>query len=175
MSGPLTGHGFLFSIARQRYVPTCGLLVRLQPEALIIIHVRRGPLVEPATRARQRHIHGVVHLMCLRMANLAVIRGGAFEVRVPRHAGHLSVDGGIACGRYAPPPAVRTWSPPAPCATSAGKPRTSAARATAIHTPRKPIGSHEPVCWQGIRDASAQATDQTDAAGTTDYAAPPAP
>lgn len=82
---------------------------------------------------------------------------------------------GIACGRYAPPPAVRTWSPPAPCATSAGKPRTSAARATAIHTPRKPIGSHEPVCWQGIRDASAQATDQTDAAGTTDYAAPPAP
>mgnify|MGYP007028316317 CR=1 FL=1 len=30
---------------------------------------------------------GLVHLMCLRMANLAVVCGGAFEVRVPRHAG----------------------------------------------------------------------------------------
>lgn len=87
MSGPLTGHGFQFSIVRQRYVPARGSLVRLQPEALMIIRVRHGPLVEPATRARQRHIHGVVHLMCLRMANLAVVCGGAFEVRVPRHAG----------------------------------------------------------------------------------------
>lgn len=34
MSGPLTGHGFLFSIARQRYVPSRVSLVRLQPEAL---------------------------------------------------------------------------------------------------------------------------------------------
>lgn len=92
-----------------------------------------------------------------------------------RRAGHLYVDGGLRCTRYAPPPAVHTWSPPAPCATSAGKPRTSAARAAAIHTPRKPIGSHELVCWRGIRDASALATDQTDAAGTMACAAPPAP
>lgn len=82
---------------------------------------------------------------------------------------------GSRCTRYAPPPAVHTWSPPAHCATSAGKPRTSAALAAAIHTPRKPIGSHEPVCWRGIRDASALATDQTDAAGTMACAAPPAP
>lgn len=82
---------------------------------------------------------------------------------------------GIRCTRYAPPPAARIWSPPAPCATSAGKPRTSAARAAAIHTPRKPIGSHVPVCWRGIRDASAQVTDPTDAAGTMACAAPPAP
>lgn len=92
-----------------------------------------------------------------------------------RSAIHLFVDGGLRCTRYAPPPAARTWSPPAHCATSAGKPRTSAARAAAIHTHRKPTGSHGPVCWQGIRDASAQATDLTDAAGTMDYAAPPAP
>lgn len=92
-----------------------------------------------------------------------------------RSAIHLSVDGGLRCTRYAPPPAARTWSPPAPCATSAGKPRTSAARAAAIHTPRQPTGSHGPVCWRGIRDASAQATDMTDAAGTMACAAPPAP
>ena len=87
----------------------------------------------------------------------------------------FSTNGGIRCTRYAPPPAARTWSPPAPCATSAGKPRTSAARAAAIHTPRKPIGSHVPVCWRGIRDASAQVTDPTDAAGTMACAAPPVP
>lgn len=92
-----------------------------------------------------------------------------------RSAIHLSVDGGLRCTRYAPPPAARTWYPPAPCVTSAGKPRTSAARAAAIHTPRKPTGSHGHVCWRGIRDASAQATDLTDAAGTMACAAPPVP
>ena len=35
--------------------------------------------------------------------------------------------------------------------------------------------AHRLVCWRGIRDASAQATDLTDAAGTMACAAPPAP
>lgn len=98
---------------------------------------------------------------------------GTFAGDVPQTC--RASDGGIWCTRYAPPPAARTWYPPAPCVTSAGKPRTSAARAAAIHTPRRRIVSHEPVCWRGTRDASALVTDPTDAAGTMACAAPPAP
>lgn len=92
-----------------------------------------------------------------------------------RSAIHLSVDGGLRCTRYAPPPAARTWSPPAPCATSAGKPRTSAGHEAAIHTRRKRIASPAPACWQGTRDVFVLVTGRTDAAGTMDYAVPPAP
>ena len=54
---------------------------------------------------------------------------------------------GSRCTRYAPPPAVHTWSPPAPCATSAGKPRTSAALAAAIHRlARARVLARDPRC-----------------------------
>ncbi len=97
-------------------------------------------------------------------------------VRLQPEALYTSLSmGGLRCTRYAPPPVAHTWSPPAHCATNAGKPRTSAGHEAAIHTRRKRIASHVPVCWRGIRDASAQVTDPTDAAGTMACAAPPVP
>ena len=102
MSGPLTGHGFLFSIARQRYVPSRVSLVRLQPEALYT-----------SLSMGDCDVQGMLHLRL-------------------------------------PAPGL-------------------------LRLPRQPTGSHGPVCWRGIRDASAQATDMTDAAGTMACAAPPAP
>ena len=172
MSGPLTGHGFQFSIARQRYVPARGSLVRLQPEALMIIRVRHGPLVEPATRARQRHIHGVVHLMCLRMANLAVV------------CGELS-----RCGYPDMPDLLHQWGfdvqdmlhlrLPAsgllrlPC-DECRKARQAPSRGRNPYTSKAHRLARARVLAR-IRDASAQVTDPTDAAGTMACAAPPAP
>ncbi len=153
-------------------VPARGSLVRLQPEALMIIRVRHGPLVEPATRARQRHIHGVVHLMCLRMANLAVVCGGAFEVRVPRHAGPSPPMGDSMykiCSTSGCPHLVSSGSLCDECRKAKDKRRS---RGRNPYTSKAHRLARARVLAR-IRDASAQVTDPTDAAGTMACAGAP--